>query len=308
MPGPGFNSTRLVLPSLCMPALPSSHTSSDVVEGRMSNQPKIMIDLDWFQIDPDIQTRELHDYELLGLFRELYREYGPEALPPVVVFHDSDDVYWLADGHYRVIAAREALSKEGPRALMAELRLGSKRDAILYAAGANAKHGQPLAPHEKRRVVRRLLEDPEWKQWSDREIARHTGVSHVLVGAVRKMIALEAAASGNALQIAAPTVTVQRGGTTYQMRTANIGRAHSVPNATTPNKDDVDDGMEAVVTEGFDRLQNAWRAATYEARRAFRDWVSERPMEDYGPVRTSSEHTERFSTVIAQVCSTGDVA
>ena len=57
---------------------------------------------------------------------------------------------WLADGHYRVKAARAALSsREGPRTLPAEVHAGTKRDAILYAAGANAKHGQPLTSHER---------------------------------------------------------------------------------------------------------------------------------------------------------------
>ena len=109
-----------------------------------------MLDLDRFSFGTDIMTREVLEWEPLDLFRELYREEGPEALPPVVVFHDADDVFWVADGHYRIVAARDALSKNGPRVLPADVREGTKRDAILFACGANAKHGQPLAAQLRR--------------------------------------------------------------------------------------------------------------------------------------------------------------
>ena len=208
----------------------------------------------------------------------------PQELPPVVVFWDGEGVYWLADGHYRYRAALEA----GHRKIRAEVREGTKRDAILYAAGAN-KHGQTLSSAEKRWVVERLLTDDEWRQWSDREIARHTGTSHVFVGDVRKALELEAPRSGNGLQIASTTRTVKRGDTTYQMDTANIGHVAG------------GDGMEVVVTKGLDKLKNAWQAASPPARRSFREWVVTQPLEDL-PVGVLSEKTKRFNDVIAQAC------
>src|SRR5574338_509216 len=50
---------------------------------------------------------------------------------------------------------------------------------------------------DKRKSVATMLLDEEWVKWSDQEIARRCGVSHVMVGAVR----LEMVASGNAYQI-----------------------------------------------------------------------------------------------------------
>jgi len=268
---------------------------------------KKQLHLDQFRFDDEIMTREVQESEPLELFREIYREEGPEALPPIIVYHDADGLYWVADGHYRITAAREALSTDGPRTLLAEVYKGSKRDAILYAAGAN-KHGQPLTPHEKRAVIQRLLKDPEWSQWSDRKIARHTGTSHVFVGGIRKVLELEAAASGSDYQIAPTTRTVQRGGTTYPMHTASIGHIHSVQAVPASTDNHTDDGMESVITEGFDGLVNAWRAATYEARRAFKEWVLKRPAKDFGPVIKSSEDAQRYSSEIAQACRTDDVA
>jgi len=267
------------------------------------------LDLNLITMDSEIQTRAVREDGPVELFCELYRDEGPEALPHIVVFRDADGIYWLADGYHRVQAAREALSKEGPRTLLAEVHVGSKRDAILHAAGANAKHGQPLTSHEKHTVVQRLLKDPEWSQWSDRQIARHIGVSHVLVGGVRKELATAAAASGNGNQLPVPSPrTVQRGGTTYQMHTGNIGRARvpqppipMAPASAAPPQQAVNGGLSPTVTEGLDKLVRAWKQATRAARCTFRDWLLTQPVESYEPV-APSERTQHYRDVIAAVC------
>jgi hypothetical protein len=38
---------------------------------------------------------------------------------------------------------------------------------------------------DKRKAVAKLLGDPEWKDWSNAEIARHCGVSTSFVASVR---------------------------------------------------------------------------------------------------------------------------
>jgi alkylated DNA repair dioxygenase AlkB len=145
-------------------------------------------------------------------------------------------------------------------------------------------------------VVQRLLQDLEWQRWGDREIARRTGTSHVFVSKVRHELAQDAALSGNGYQIVSPTRTVQRGKSIYPMDTAKIGQAASASTLV--------DGewMEPVVTKGLDKLQNAWRAASPPARRAFRDWVATQPLEDLAFV-AASEKTKRYNAVIADVCS-----
>jgi alkylated DNA repair protein (DNA oxidative demethylase) len=243
----------------------------------------MLLNLDLLRLDEAIQTREVREGEALDLLREIYRD-DPAELPAVIVYRDEEGVNWLADGFYRYRAASEA----GAREIRAEVREGTKRDAILYAAEAN-KHGQSLSSAEKRRVVQRLLQDPEWRLWSDRQIARHTGTSHVFVGDVRKGLDLEASLSGNDFQIAPATRTVQRGTTTYDMDIANIGHA------------DGGEGMEVVVTKGLDRLKNAWRAASPPTRRSFREWVNTQPLEDLA-VGVSSEKTRGYSAVIANAC------
>ena len=41
--------------------------------------------------------------------------------------------------------------------------------------------GPSLNTADKRRIIDRLLTDEEWSRWSDRDIARHCGVSHEFV-------------------------------------------------------------------------------------------------------------------------------
>lgn len=45
------------------------------------------------------------------------------------------------------------------------------RDAILYSCGANDRHGLRRTNEDKRRAVKKSLEDPEWSGWSSNKIA-----------------------------------------------------------------------------------------------------------------------------------------
>jgi hypothetical protein len=132
------------------------------------------------------------------------------TFPPVVVFFDGAD-YWLADGFHRVKAAEQA----GWSEIDADVRRGTIRDAILYSVGANAAHGMRRTNEDKRQVVLTLLQDDEWAQWSNREIARRCVVDEGTVRRLRDEI------SADYPQIERK---VERGGTTYTMDTSNIGR------------------------------------------------------------------------------------
>lgn len=155
----------------------------------------------------------------VGINVDVTQEYAEAMLagdkfPPVVVFFDGTD-YWLADGFHRVMAAQALDFPE----IAADVREGTKRDAVLFSAGANATHGLRRTNQDKRAAVRRLLEDEEWAQWSDREIARRCAVTHPFVSEVRKTL------SGNAYQMKR---TVTRAGRTYEQDTSKIGKGKPV--------------------------------------------------------------------------------
>jgi uncharacterized protein YerC len=142
------------------------------------------------------------------------------AFPPVIVYFDGA-AYWLADGFHRVMAVELI----GGHEIDAEVRQGTRRDAILFSVGANAQHGYRRSNDDKRRVVRMLLDDPEWAAWSDREIARRCYVGADMVGRMRPSPSV-----GERQMSAGITRKVVRGGTTFEMSVAAINGARpSVP-------------------------------------------------------------------------------
>lgn len=105
-----------------------------------------------------------------------------EQLPPVVAFYDGTD-HWLADGFHTT----DAHELTGAKEIEADIRAGTLRDAVLYAATeANRAHGIRFTNEEKRSRVRALLADQEWAGWTDREIARRCGVSNNMVSEMRR--------------------------------------------------------------------------------------------------------------------------
>lgn len=147
------------------------------------------LSLDLIRTDGGTQMRFALDDEVCADYRDKWLS-GVE-FDPVEAFHDGS-TYWLADGFHRYFGAKEAKRSSIP----CRIHQGTKRDAILFAAGANTLHGLRRTNLDKRIAVEALLKDEEWVQWSDRKIAEQAAVSHVLVQDVRKQ--LEDSSSSNA--------------------------------------------------------------------------------------------------------------
>lgn len=141
------------------------------------------------------------------------------VFPPVIVFYDGTD-YWLADGFHRVAAAISC----GWTAISAIVKQGTCRDAVLFSCGVNATHGLRRSNEDKRRAVLRLLEDDEWSQWSNREIAKKANCSEYMVRTLRNSICdFIADTKLNKERF------VKRGDSTYTIKTENIGK---IPQST----------------------------------------------------------------------------
>ena len=134
--------------------------------------------------DAGIQPRTRLNDETVAAYADLIRE-GEVHFPPVVVFYDGAE-YLLADGFHRVAAVEQA----GENEVFAEIRHGTREDAIRYACGANSTHGLPLTNKDKNQVVQRMLtiEDskPGEQRLTERDIARHCGVSQAFVNKLKK--------------------------------------------------------------------------------------------------------------------------
>lgn len=164
-----------------------------------------------------------------------------EPFPPATVFYDGSD-YWLADGFHR----DGAHDRLGWEEMSCDVRAGTRRDAVLYACGANEAHGLRRSNEDKRRAVLILLGDPEWAHWSDSEIARRCRVSHPFVAKLRPV-------TGN---VSGERTYVTRHGTISTMapaamgkRAADVATIRSVPVQA----------LYQVIAEERDRRQEAKR-------------------------------------------------
>lgn len=121
--------------------------------------------------------------------------------------------------NHTYISNAKKLAKEAPDvAEAADIRQGTRRDAVLFSVGANASHGLRRTNEDKRRAVTVLLSDEEWNKWPQAKIA-----ARVYVNQLSKEV------SSKRLQ---DTVrTAERYGVTYEIDTSNIGKQPAEPPA-----------------------------------------------------------------------------
>ena len=136
------------------------------------------LNLKQIRTDGGTQPRVAIDEAVVAEYAEAYA--NSITLPPLTVFYDGAN-YWLADGFHRYWANKK-INCEWVFALVHQ---GTKRDAVLYSVGANADHGLRRTNADKRKAVLIMLEDEEWSQWSNCEIAKRCGVSEATVRRTR---------------------------------------------------------------------------------------------------------------------------
>lgn len=173
---------------------------------KASTSDSVMVPLERIPTDDGVQTRVKVRDNLVRAYAASMQQQLDEGylrFPPVILFLEGT-TYWLADGFHRVRAARRL----GLAEIVAHVHPGTRRDALLFGISANTAHGLPRTAADKRKAVDLLLRDPEWGQWSDREIAKRCLVGHSFVSNMRR------GASVHGGQI---TRKVARGGTVYEM-------------------------------------------------------------------------------------------
>ncbi len=181
----------------------------------MSNTNEIKnLDIDKLRIDGGTQPRVKMDDGLIQEYSELMND--GVKFPPLTVFHDGV-TYWLVDGFHRYWAHCRLKHKK----IDIVIHAGTQRDAILYSVGVNTAHGLRRSNADKRHAVMRLLNDPEWAQWSSREIAKRCGVTVSTVSKCR----VERIGINADLMTSVRTFRHPKTGKPTQMRTENIGRS-----------------------------------------------------------------------------------
>jgi len=136
--------------------------------------------------DESVQARVELSEETVADYRaamlEQIEEKGAHSFPPLVVFQEGKTL-WLSSGFHRFEAAKRTSGKVS--SFPCEIRKGTKRNAQLFALGANADHGLHRTSADKRKAVALMLQDDEWKDWSSRQIAKQCNVSPSLVDNIR---------------------------------------------------------------------------------------------------------------------------
>lgn len=190
--------------------------------------------IDSIRIDGGTQSRASINEATVAEYAEAMADPAT-VFPPVIAYFDGRE-YWLADGFHRLAAWRQI----GRTDIPAEIRQGDRRAAILHSVAANSAHGLRRTNDDKRRAVLTLLEDAEWSQWSNREIARRCAVSEGFVRSLRDPICAQNADSA--------VRTVERSGTVYQQNTTNIGAGKAVTDRQGITPEAQENKAEKVVT------------------------------------------------------------
>jgi hypothetical protein len=130
--------------------------------------------------------------------------------PPVIVFHDALNLYYVGDGTHRVMATLET----GGLTIECEVRQGGLIEAKKYACSANKSHGLKRTNADKRKAVVMYWEivKHESPRPSNVDIADWCGVSEHLVRDVVKADSTSTKSKS----------TVGKDGRTYN--TSNIGK------------------------------------------------------------------------------------
>jgi len=171
-------------------------------------------------LDPQLNTR------IAGLDLVTVTEYAEsmsagDIFPPLDVFTDGEN-YWLVDGFHRI----EAMKQTGITETTVTLHQGTWREAKLFSFQVNVEHGKRRTNADKRRNVMQMLEDDEWANWSDHEIARRCRVTNHLIAAMREIHRRETLTRNSPSENTERTY-ITKHGTVSTMQTANIGKSEN---------------------------------------------------------------------------------
>lgn len=109
------------------------------------------------------------------------RQATGETFPPIVLFHDGA-TYYLADGFHRVMAAH----RNEWMSIRADVKAGTKTDALWFALGANKANGQRLTSADKKHAI--LLALKTWPDRSINQIAEQIGVNQRYASEVKSQV------------------------------------------------------------------------------------------------------------------------
>jgi hypothetical protein len=134
------------------------------------------------RLNDDLRLRKTIRPDVIEEYADALRRDGVTKFPALLVCEIGGD-HWLVDGFHRYDAAKLV----GLEVFPCEVETGaSMDDALWFACGANSQHGLRRSNADKERAVEVALRNPRGLEKSDREIARHVGVTDKTVAKFRR--------------------------------------------------------------------------------------------------------------------------
>lgn len=176
----------------------------------------MILNLNVLRIDGGTQSRAVINQEQIDNYAQDMA--AGDKFPDVTVFFNGLE-YYLADGFHRYFATK----KLGKTSIGCNVATGTLREAILFSKGANADNGLPRTNADKRKCVNGMLDDFEWCDWNNVEIAKACRVSAEFVRKVK--------AERN---IKSESVKYKMGGKTFERKPTK----ETISNKTEPAKEE----------------------------------------------------------------------
>lgn len=129
--------------------------------------------------DAGTQIREAISEQVVNEYAERMAE-GVD-FPAVVLFHDGNR-YYLADGFHRYMASQRNAFVD----IVADVRPGTKEDALWFALGANKANGHQMTQNDKRHAVNMAIS--VWPERSAAVIAEQVGCSRAWVATIKSVL------------------------------------------------------------------------------------------------------------------------
>jgi hypothetical protein len=132
--------------------------------------------IDQIEATAGTQVRVKIDTKIVDEYAEAI-ESG-QIFPPLTVFAPKNSQrYILADGFHRLAAA----VKLGRKVIGVDVKEGGVHEALHFALSANSAHGIRRSNDDKRNAVMLAFKDPNYDEWSLRQLSELCCVSHMLV-------------------------------------------------------------------------------------------------------------------------------
>lgn len=107
--------------------------------------------------------------------------------PPVDLFTEDDELYWIGDGDHRIKGELES----GGKTIDALVHKGGEEAARLFSVTSNHDHGLPRTAADKRKALEIVVALKRSQAWTDKRLADFCGVTERFARSVRDGKTLE---------------------------------------------------------------------------------------------------------------------